>query len=77
MPMQMVESGVEKASVGKSQDAEGAVCIEDFRGDSATDKIARQAVIKDIVDIEQTGVSSAPAMYRQTWCQALHIAEVC
>ncbi len=62
MLMQMVKNGLEKAPVGKS-DAEGAVCIEDFRGDSATDAIARQAVIKDIVDVEQTGASLAPAMY--------------
>ncbi len=59
----MGDTGLRKESVGKPVDAEGGVCIEDFRGDSATDDIARQAVIKDIVDIEQTGASHVPAMY--------------
>ena len=61
LSVQMVANGVKEDPVGKSVDAEGAVCIEDFRGDSATDDIARQAVIKDIVDIEQTGVILLPA----------------
>lgn len=51
----MVENGLSKASLGKPVDAEGDVRIEDFRGDSATDDIARHAVIKSIVDIEQKG----------------------
>ncbi|CAL5229390.1 g12708 [Coccomyxa viridis] len=49
----MGETDPTKNSVEKPVDAEGGVCIEDFRGDSATDNIARQAVIKDIVDTEQ------------------------
>ncbi len=51
----MGETDPTKNSVEKPVDAEGGVCIEDFRGDSATDNIARQAVIKDIVDTEQKG----------------------
>ena len=56
MSVQMGNTGLAKESVGKPMDAEGGVSIEDFRGDSATDDITRQAVIKDIVDIEQKGV---------------------
>ena len=38
-------------------DAEPEVNIEDFRGDSATDDIARKAVMKSLVDIEQKGAT--------------------
>lgn len=55
--MQMVETGLQKASLGKPVGLEEDVHIEDFRGDSATDDIARQAAIKSIVDIEQKGES--------------------
>lgn len=51
-------SEVKPASATKPADGLGAdaeVNIEDFRGDSATDDIARQAVLKSIVDTEQKG----------------------
>lgn len=70
----MVANGVKEEPVGKPVDAEGAVCIEDFRGDSATDDIARQAVIKDIVDIEQTGATLAPALHSLPSTHTLRLA---
>jgi hypothetical protein len=58
--VQMVKDGQNETSPGKPVDAEGDVHIEDFRGDSATDDIARHAVIKSIVDVEQKGESRCP-----------------
>ena len=58
--MQMVEGGVKEAPNGQpvgDVGRDGEVGIEDFRGDSATDNVARRAVIKSIVDTEQKGDS--------------------
>ena len=57
-PLQMAEGDVKAASATKpagGADTEAEVNIEDFRGDSATDDISRQAVMKSLVDIEQKG----------------------
>lgn len=56
----MAEKGQKETSPGEPVDGEGHVHIEDFRGDSATDDIARHAVIKSIVDTEQKGESRCP-----------------
>ena len=57
---QMAEGDVKAASATKVAgrlDTEAKVNIEDFRGDSATDDISRQAVMKSLVDIEQKGAT--------------------
>ena len=59
-PLQMAEGDVKAACATKlagGSDTEAEVNIEDFRGDSATDDISRQAVMKSLVDIEQTGAT--------------------
>ena len=60
--MQMAAGGLKEAHDGKpvgDVSRDGEVGIEDFRGDSVTDDVARKAVIKSIVDIEQKGDSCA------------------
>lgn len=52
------KGGPEKPAADVSSEA--GVGIEDFRGDSATDDIARKAVIKSIVDTEQIGGECLP-----------------
>ncbi len=59
-PLQMAEGDVKAASATKlagGLDTEAEVNIEDFRGDSATDDISRQAMMKSLVDIEQKGAT--------------------
>ena len=58
--LQMAEGNLKAASTPKLAGdlvTEAEVNIEDFRGDSATDDISRQAVMKSLVDIEQTGAT--------------------
>ena len=60
--MQMVHKGLKGVPNGKpvgDVSRDGEVGIENFRGDSATDDVARKAVIKSIVDTEQKGDSCA------------------
>ena len=56
-------------------DTEAVANIEDFRGDSATDDISRQAVMKSLVDIEQQGATQSMLCCTASKILLLEIAE--